>query len=48
MLCGRTAALNESASREDVANALIQQRLQAFSRSYIAQLRADALIIEND
>ena len=48
MLCGRTAALNEEASREDVANALLQQRLNAFAVSYIEQLRADALIIEND
>ena len=48
MLCGRTAALNEDASREDVANALLQQRLNAFSQSYIEQLRADALIIENE
>lgn len=47
MLCGRTAALNEDASREEVANALLQQRLNAFAVSYLDQLRADALIIEN-
>lgn len=46
MLCGRTAALNEEASREEVANALLQQRLSAFADSYLDQLRADALIIE--
>lgn len=46
MLCGRTAALNEDASRDEVANALLQQRLNAFSTSYLDQLRAEALIIE--
>ncbi len=46
MLCGRTAAPNEEASREDVANALLQQRLSAFAESYLDQLRAEALIIE--
>lgn len=46
MLCGRTAALNEEASRDEVANALIQQRLNAFAASYLDQLRAEALIIE--
>lgn len=46
MMCGRTAELNEDASREDVANALVQQRLTAYSQSYLDQLRADAIIIE--
>ena len=46
MLCGRTASINEEASREEVGNALIQQRLNAFSVSYLDQLRAEALIIE--
>ncbi len=46
MLCGRTAELNEEATREQVANALLQQRLNAFATSYLDQLRADALIIE--
>lgn len=44
MLCGRTAALSEDASREAVANALTQQRLAALSSSYLAQLRAEAVI----
>jgi peptidyl-prolyl cis-trans isomerase SurA len=48
MLCGRTAAINESASREDVANALLQQRIAAFADSFLEQLRADALIVENE
>jgi peptidyl-prolyl cis-trans isomerase SurA len=46
MLCGRTTTLNEDASREDVANALVQQRLLASAESYLDQLRADAVIIE--
>ncbi|WP_380992626.1 peptidylprolyl isomerase [Sedimentitalea sp. HM32M-2] len=46
MLCGRTAALNEDASRADVANALVSQRLQAFAQSYLDQLQADAVIVE--
>jgi len=46
MLCGRTAALNEEASRDEVGNALLQQRLGAFAASYLDQLRAEALIIE--
>lgn len=46
MLCGRTAAVNEDASREEVVNALLQQRLAAFAASYLDQLRADALIID--
>lgn len=46
MLCGRTAALNEEATREQVATALLQSRLGAFSNSLLQQLRADALIIE--
>ncbi|WP_170437752.1 peptidylprolyl isomerase [Ruegeria arenilitoris] len=46
MLCGRTRDLGEDTSREDVANALTQQRLQAFANSLVEQLRADATIIE--
>ncbi len=46
MMCGRTSELNEDASREDIANALVQQRLTAFAQSYLDQLRADAVIIE--
>jgi peptidyl-prolyl cis-trans isomerase SurA len=45
MLCGRTAALNEDASREQVASALTQQRLATFAASYLDQLRADAVIV---
>ncbi len=46
MLCGRTAELNQDASREDVANALVGQRLTAFARSYLDQLKAEAVIID--
>ncbi|WP_425043922.1 peptidylprolyl isomerase [Primorskyibacter sp. S87] len=46
MLCDRTADLGDGASREDVANALTQQRLSTFADSYLEQLRADAIIVE--
>ncbi|MEM6658653.1 MAG: peptidylprolyl isomerase, partial [Pseudomonadota bacterium] len=46
MLCNRTRDLGEETTRADVANALTQQRLQAFSASLLEQLRADATIIE--
>lgn len=45
MMCGRTAAINENVNREDVANALVQQRLNARSKSLLDQLRADAVVI---
>lgn len=46
MLCSRTNALNESASREEVANALTQQRLETFASSHLEQLLSEAIIIE--
>ena len=46
MMCNRTRDLGEDTSRVDVANALTQQRLQAFAESLLEQLRADAVIIE--
>lgn len=46
MLCGRTADSVADASREQIANALIEQRLQSFATSHLEQLRADALIVE--
>jgi peptidyl-prolyl cis-trans isomerase SurA len=46
MLCGRTAEVNEEVTREEVVNALVQQRLAAFAESYLAQLRAEAVIID--
>ncbi|SDC18969.1 peptidylprolyl isomerase [Ruegeria marina] len=46
MLCNRTRDLGGDASREDVANALTQQRLETLANSLLEQLRADAVIIE--
>ncbi|WP_170375654.1 peptidylprolyl isomerase [Ruegeria atlantica] len=46
MLCTRTRDLGEETSRVDVANALTQQRLEAFANSLVAQLRAEANIVE--
>ncbi|WP_439649092.1 peptidylprolyl isomerase [Epibacterium ulvae] len=46
MLCGRTAELGEGANRDTVANALTQQRLETLANSHLAQLRADARIVE--
>lgn len=46
MLCGRSRDLGEETSREDVARALTEQRLNAFANSLIEQLRADAVIVE--
>ncbi len=46
MLCGRTADFGEELSREDVANALRNQRLENYAESYLSQLRAQARIIE--
>lgn len=45
MLCNRTAEVAQDASREEVANALTQQRLQSFAESLLAQVKADAQII---
>lgn len=46
MLCGRTNAISEDASREDLLGGLRNQRLSALADGYLAQLRADARIIE--
>ncbi|MCV2889265.1 peptidylprolyl isomerase [Ruegeria aquimaris] len=46
MLCNRTRDLGGDASREDVANALTQQRLETLANSLLEQLRADAIITE--
>lgn len=44
MLCGRTSAINEEASREDVLAALRNRRLSSYADGYLEQLRADATI----
>ncbi|WP_132859616.1 peptidylprolyl isomerase [Shimia isoporae] len=46
MLCGRTAEFGEELSRDEVAAALRNQRLDNFAESYLSQLRAQAHIIE--
>jgi peptidyl-prolyl cis-trans isomerase SurA len=46
MLCGRTAALNEDVSREDVLNALRNRRLNSYAEGYLDQLRSEAVIVE--
>ncbi len=46
MMCGRTTEGNEEATREEIAQALIQQRLSAYADSFLDQLNADATIIE--
>ncbi|MGH1465570.1 MAG: peptidylprolyl isomerase [Cognatishimia sp.] len=44
MMCGRTAAVNEEASRENVLNALRNRRLASYADGYLEQLRAEAVI----
>lgn len=44
MMCGRTRALIEDVSREDMRGRLVNQRLASYADSYLAQLRADATI----
>ncbi len=45
MMCGRTAADNQEASREDVINALRQERLVGYADQLQEQLKADARIV---
>ena len=46
MMCGRSEKIDAETSREDVAAALRNRRLQGFAESYLDQLRAEARIIE--
>lgn len=46
MLCNRTSAVAEGADRDQVLNGLRNQRLSQLADSYLAQLRADARIVE--
>lgn len=46
MLCGRTLEINQEADRDQLALGLRNQRLTALSDGYLAQLRAQARIIE--
>jgi len=46
MLCGRTAAGAEDTSREQIAAQLRNQRLESYANGFLAQLIADARIID--
>ncbi len=46
MLCGRTRAVVEDQDRQDLAMGLRNRRLSALAEGYLAQLRADAYIVE--
>lgn len=46
MLCGRSTELPEG-GRDEVRQALFQQRLESYAQGYLAELRADAIIDEN-
>jgi peptidyl-prolyl cis-trans isomerase SurA len=46
MMCGRTGELSEDATREEIVQALTQQRLSTFAEAYLDQLRAEAIIVE--
>lgn len=45
MLCGRTPVFEEQPDRESVRGQLINQRLSAYGNGYLAELRADAIIL---
>ncbi|SMX34503.1 peptidylprolyl isomerase [Actibacterium lipolyticum] len=44
MLCGRTAELGEDVDREAIRQRLFNQRLTSYADSYLAELKADAII----
>ncbi len=44
MLCGRTQALEEEVSREQIRDNLFNQRLASYATGFLAELRADAVI----
>ena len=46
MLCGRTAALNDDVSRDEVLNALRNRRLSSYAEGYLEQLRSEAVIVQ--
>ncbi|MBC6437606.1 MAG: peptidylprolyl isomerase [Rhodobacteraceae bacterium] len=47
MLCGRSTSLPEG-GREEAREALFQQRLASYANGYLAELRAEAIITENE
>jgi len=46
MLCGRTPDLGQDVDRENIRQALFNERLESLSQGFLAGERADALIIE--
>lgn len=46
MLCGRTTEQNEGLDRGEVRASLVNQRLASYAEAYLAELRADAVIVE--
>lgn len=44
MLCGRTQALDEEVSRDQIRDNLFNTRLASYATGYLAELRADAVI----
>lgn len=46
MMCGRTGEIAEDVDRGEITIGLRNQRLGALAEGYLAQLRADALIVE--
>ncbi len=46
MMCGRTPALTQDASREELAAQLRNRRIEALANGYLEQMRADARIVE--
>jgi peptidyl-prolyl cis-trans isomerase SurA len=45
MLCGRTPAVDIETDRQAVLSSLRNQRLASYAKSYLAQMRADAVIV---
>ena len=46
MLCGRTTEASEAVDRAAIRNRLVNQRIESYAAGYLAELRADALIVE--
>ncbi|WP_412562956.1 hypothetical protein [Thalassobius sp. MITS945101] len=46
MLCGRSTALGEDTSREQVSLQLRNQQLESFAQGYLEELRSEARIYE--
>lgn len=46
MLCGRTTEASEAVDRAAIRSRLVNQRIESYAAGYLAELRADALIVE--